>query len=873
MEDLLLKTKLNMPVSRGNVVIRQRLINQLNAGLWAADGFARRLTLVSAPAGFGKTTAAMEWLLSLDVQVLWLSLDEEDNDPVRFMTYLVAAFQQVDTDIGTRTLEMLQSPQPPQAETLITLLINDLTGKPTPIILTLDDYHFIQNPLIHELVSFLLEHQPAQIHQVILTREDPLLPVSRLLSRGQASELRQDDLRFTPGETADFLNRTMGIKLSREDVDALQRRTEGWVAGLQLAALSMQGQADLHNFVKFFAGSNRYILDYLFEEVFTRQTADVQEFLVRTSILNQLTAELCDEVAERSDSQDLLESLERSNLFIVPLDLSREWYRYHRLFRDLLRHRLHIREEEVETHLHLRASIWYEAHGFQSDAVHHALAAKEWDRASELLLSTSDRMIKQGEIVTLLGWFAQFPDEVLRADPELCLEYVWPLILTGQNELAGSLLAHVEEFTKDMPQFHGRLTCAQAYLARTSGDIPATIALSERALKLIPKTDTSMRGILSVNLGIAYWHTGQMEQAAQALGEAQVAAQESGNSYALLAALIFLGRVQAVRGNLHQAARIFQQAIKNGKRTPIVGLAHLDLGALHYEWNDLKSCREHVLQGQMINEISGNVEFQVAGYMLLVRLESALGNTNAISEALDKIQELEQTGEVPAPTRNRSKALQIEMALRQGDLLGAKQLANQLNADVDAHPFYRYIGLARERLLIAQDGKLEAARRLRAKSEIADQAEWVYGGIVIKILESITMESDESGLELLTEALSQSQPEGYIRAYADHGQILVPNLMEAAQRGESPEYIGKILAAIGEEADRDTSSTALVEQLSEREIEVLRLVSAGLSNREIAEKLYLSPGTIKTHVHNICGKLGVTNRTQAVMHARDLNII
>ncbi|MFC1921685.1 LuxR C-terminal-related transcriptional regulator [Chloroflexota bacterium] len=862
-----------MPVSRGNVVLRQRLVNQLNAGLWAADGFARRMTLISAPAGYGKTTAAIEWLAGLGPDILWLSLDEEDNDPVRFMSYLVAAFQQADADLGARSLEMLQSPQPPQIEAFITLLINDLSANPSPLVLALDDYHFIQNPMIHKLVSFLLEHQPDHLHQVILTREDPLLPVSRLLSRGQARELRQDDLRFTAAETADFLKRTMGLKLVGEDIKALQRRTEGWVAGLQLAALSMQGHADVHNFIKYFAGSNRYILDYLFEEVFAQQTTEVQEFLMRTSVLNQLTIDLCDYIVGRDDSRRLLESLERANLFILPLDPAREWYRYHRLFRDLLRHRLHINQEGEEAQLHMRACDWYEKHGLQSDAVQHALAAADWERASELALGLSESMMKEGEIVTLVGWFRQFPDDVMHADPNLCLDYIWTLILSGQNELAESLLAHVEENTKDQPQYHGSLTSAQAYLARTSGDIPGTIELSERALKLIPEEDKSTRGILAVNLGIAYWHTGQMKKAEQALGEAQLAARETGNSYALLAALIFLGRVQAVRGNLHQAARIFQQAIKNGKRAPIVGLAHLDLAALHYEWNDLQSCREHVLQGQMINQMSGNVEFLMAGYMFLTRLESAHGNTKAVKEALDKIQELDQSSELPEPNRNRSKAFQVEMALKQDDLLAAQQLVNQLKADVDAHPFYRYIGLAHERLLLAQDRKLEAGGQLRVKSQIADQAGWTYGSIAIRILESIAMESDESGLEVLSEALSQSQPEGYIRVFADHGQILVPNLMEAARRGESPEYIGKILAAIGEQADRETSSAAMVEQLSKREIEVLRLVSAGLSNREIAAKLYLSPGTIKTHVHNICGKLGVTNRTQAVVHASELNII
>lgn len=873
MENLLLKTKLNMPLTRGSVVRRQRLIDQLSADLWVADGFARRLTLISAPAGFGKTTLAMEWLSNLDGQILWISLDEEDNDPARFMTYLVAAFQLADAEIGCRTLEMLQSPQPPQAETLITALINDLAGKQMPFILTLDDYHFIQNPMVHKLVGFLLDHQPAQVHQVILTREDPLLPVSRLLSHGQAREIRQDDLRFTPSESADFLSRTMGIRLSRDDIDTLQQRTEGWVAGLQFAALSMQGHSDRHNFVKYFAGSNRYILDYLFEEVFTRQTADVQDFLVRTSILKQLTAEICDAVVERDDSQELLESIERSNLFIVPLDLTRQWYRYHSLFRDLLRHRLQMLEGVEETTFHLRASKWYEAHGFHSDAVHHALAAKEWDRASELLLNTSEKMIKRGEIVTLLGWFAQFPDEALSTNPGLCLDYVWALILTGQNELAESLLADVEESTKDMPQFHGSMTSAQAFLARTQGDIPATIALSERAMKLISKTDTSTRGVLAVNLGIAYWHIGQMEQAAQALVEARMAAQETSNVYVLLSALIFLARVQAARGKLRQAARMYEQAIRKGKKAPIVGLAHHDLGALYYEWDDLKSCREQLLQGQMINDLSGNIEFQAADYMLLARLEKAAGQASAVREALEKIQELEQTGKVPSPTHNRIMAFQVEMALMQDDLLGAQQLATQLNEDVDAHPFYRYIGLTRERLLIAQGEKLEAARHLKAKTKSADEAGWIYGGIAVRILESIATEDQESGLQILIAALERSQAEGYVRAFADHGQILAAKLVEAAQRGVYPEYIGRILKAIRQDSDRETSSTQLVEQLSEREIEVLRLVSAGLSNREIAAKLYLSPGTIKTHVHNICGKLGVANRTQAVTYARDLKLI
>jgi LuxR family maltose regulon positive regulatory protein len=396
--------------------------------------------------------------------------------------------------------------------------------------------------------------------------------------------------------------------------------------------------------------------------------------------------------------------------------------------------------------------------------------------------------------------------------------------------------------------------------------------MSERALDFVSENDTSTRGILAVNLGIAYWHAGQMDPAAQNLVEAQMAAQETGNISAMLAAVVFLARVHAVRGNLHQAARMLEQAIEKGKKAPIVGLAHLDLGYLHYELNDLNTCRDHLQQGQMINEASGNIEYQVRGYMLQARLKLAERNTNAIAESLAKIQELEQAGEVPGPTQNRIVAFQIEMALKQDDLTGAQQLAAQLDEDVEAHPFYRFIGLNKARLLIAE-GEPGVAGQVRAMKKTADEAGWRYGGIAARIMESIAAEDQEAGLLVLIEAVKQAQGEGYLRAFADHGRILEPNLVEAAQRGIHPEYIGRILAVIHQEAEQEAASEEIVEPLSEREIEVLCLVAAGLSNREIAEKLYLSPGTIKTHVHNICGKLGASNRTQAVGVARDLRLI
>jgi LuxR family maltose regulon positive regulatory protein len=434
----------------------------------------------------------------------------------------------------------------------------------------------------------------------------------------------------------------MGLRLAEEDIIALQRRTEGWIAGLQLAALSMQGQADVHRFIEYFSGSNRYILDYLFEEVFAQQTKEMQDFLVRTSILNQLRIDLCDHVVERRDSSKLLESLERANLFILPMDPAREWYRYHRLFRDLLRHRLRVHQGGEEAQLHLRACDWYQRHGFQSDAVQHALAAGDWDRASELVLGVSEAMMKEGKIVTLLGWFRQFPDSFKRAHPRLAIDYIWTLVLTGQIEPARSLLLDIETSPTDDPELLSSIISARAYLARVEGDVPGTIEYSQRALELVPESNVSLRSILAINLGVAYWHTGQMEETSRALEEAMRTAQETGNYYAQLAALIFLGRVEAVRGNLQKAEELFRRAIKYEISAPLTGLAYIDLGALLYEWNDLDARRDNLLKGVEINETGGNFEYQLAGNMLLARLENALGNTESTNEYLRKLQEMER---------------------------------------------------------------------------------------------------------------------------------------------------------------------------------------------------------------------------------------
>ncbi|HLF74842.1 MAG TPA: hypothetical protein VI524_10880, partial [Anaerolineales bacterium] len=430
MTNLLLKTKLSIPSLRAETVQRTHLLNQLNRGLQNLEGFDRQLTFVSAPAGYGKTTLVVEWIKRLCLPAAWLSLDDTDNDPTRFLSYLVASIQQIHAGFGKGTSAILKSSQQASSEAILTVLINEISGIPAPFLLVLDDYHVIHTRLIHEQLTFLLDHQPPHMHIVLITREDPLLPISRWRAKGRLLEIRQDDLSFTVEETSEFLTRVMGLSLSPSEISALERRTEGWIAGLQLAALSIRGHADVPGFIQDFTGSSRFILDYLMEEVFERQSAELKDFLLKTSVLERLSAHLCDSVAERIDSQHLLESLEQANLFIIPLDQSRMWYRYHRLFLELLRHRLRLSGLN-EADLHIRACEWFENNGYFADAIQHGLAAPDWSRAKSLLRHVTSDMLKRGEVATLLRWYSSLPEDVLTSDPQFYFEYCWILLLAG----------------------------------------------------------------------------------------------------------------------------------------------------------------------------------------------------------------------------------------------------------------------------------------------------------------------------------------------------------------------------------------------------------------------------------------------------------
>jgi LuxR family maltose regulon positive regulatory protein len=593
MSSNLLATKLYIPPLRKNLVPRLRLIQVLNEA-WQSN---KKLSLISAPAGYGKTTLASEWLGGLQVDTSWLSLDKADNDPTRFLVYLIAALQQIDRRIGEQTGMMLQSGQPLPTEILLTALINEINGVSTPFILVLDDYHVIEAIQIHQELEFLVDHQPRQMHLVIITREDPPLPLPRLRARGQMVEIRQDDLRFSMDECSDLLNQVMRLNLSRTDIAALERRTEGWVAGLQLAALSMRGRDDLTGFIQAFTGSSHYVLDYLIEEVFKQQPADVQDFLLKTSILDRLSGPLCDAVANWTNSRDLLEHLEHANLFIVPLDQSCSWYRYHRLFAELLRQRLHATNALSENNLHRLASQWFANQGFIPEAIHHTLQASDWDRAAALISENAVSMLRSGELVTLLSWLKALPNEVIFTHPDLCQNCGWALTLTGQLDAAEVYLQQAENIAREDEALLGPILVARAYHLRVRGDIPLAIDYAHRALSILPQTDALSRGLAALTLGLTYWNIGDYQESEQAFLEVDRAAQQSGNHYARLTALTYLGNIQAVNGHLHRAAEFCQQVIQLGGQSPTVAPAHIGLASLFYEWNQLDLASKEALIG------------------------------------------------------------------------------------------------------------------------------------------------------------------------------------------------------------------------------------------------------------------------------------
>jgi LuxR family maltose regulon positive regulatory protein len=947
----ILKTKLYIPPLRPELVVRDRLIERLKAGIRTS-----KLTLVSAPAGFGKTTLLSEWIQgaappsaatasqSIRPHAAWVSLDDGDNDPVRFWTYVLTALRTIpslrDAGVGASALSMLASPQPPPVEAVLTDLINELaeaTGPtggmrdraqagagsaPPPglegqIVLVLDDFHVITNAQVTEALAFLIDHMPPHMHVVIATRADPVLPLSRLRGRGQLIELGAADLRFTPQETATLLNQVMDLGLSTQHVSALEARTEGWAVGLQMAAHALQGTVStaggdagqVSQFISAFAGSHRYVLDYLTDEVLLREPQGVQDFLLRTSILKRLCGPLCDAVTGQNDGQGMLEGLEAANLFVVPLDSQRHWYRYHHLFADLLTKRLTSLHADLLPELHRRASTWHERSGTIEEAIAHAISATDFERAARLVEQHAvQQMMSYRRESTLGEWLQALPEELVRARPWLCVYLGWTRHWMGMRDqveeplqcaeegLARKRLAqgeHEEGADRREPLIAGYIAAIRAHHALVSEQIPRALEMGQQAIGLLPEGDY-MRCEAAVALGGAYWALGNVEAAQGAFSQARATAQRSGYPPVAVPSACYVAMQQAKRGQLREAFATYQEALDwamtpSGRPLPVAGFPLIKLGDLSREWNDLDAAQRDLDRGLELCIQLGHADVLAEAYVMLARLQLALDDLEGAQDSLARADQI-AGGSIDPWIETFADRCRLRLWLSSGNLAAAIHWAEKSGLQVEGPLDYQrdlhHTNLARVLLARgvaqARETDLAAALELLERlSAAAKRAGWVSTQIEVLILQALGLQArgaDLEALPALERALVLAQHGGWMRTFLDEGQRLVPLLRQAAERGTAPSHAALLLAAAeGRSAPGEQRVSrelaALVEPLSDRELEVLRLIAQGLTNREVAQRLFIAQGTVKAHASSIYGKLGVNNRAQAVAQATALGLL
>jgi len=882
MSSPLLRTKLFVPANRPKLVSRPLLIGRLNQGLHT------KLALISAPAGFGKTTLAADWLHAQEAHPspsfvrAWLSLDADDNDPVRFLTYLIASLNHIQgmkTDIGTGALQMIQTPQPPPLETIISTVINEITLATEKIVLVLDDYHLIDAPQVHESLNFLIENLPPQLHLVITTREDPPIHLARLRVGGQLNELRALDLRFTIDETANFVNQVMGLNLSAADISALESRTEGWIAGLQMAAISMQGSQDVEGFIRSFTGSHRYILDYLIEEVLEHQPESLQTFMLQTAILDRLTGSLCDAVTGQENGRETLDALERANLFIVPLDTDRQWFRYHHLFSDLLKQRLSIAKPELVAKLHRKASLWYASHDFQRRSISHAMAGDDVEMAADLIEANGLTLIGRGAYIILQKWINCLPNELVLTRPYLCVYHAWASNYSHQLEavepyLNNALLAldalHLPEADELYKDIQGHIATLQAQDARRQHNNPLAIELLIKAVDRLNKSNTFVRTLAELNLGLAYLDEGKLVKSATAFRNAIASGRASENDLATMIAISHLVAVLILQGRLHDGEKLCKQTIQDqvNRHTvlpPTTCMIFLRLGYILAEWNDAAGYFENLSKCIILADQIGyygvvkSVSQSMKWYQQLLAGQGKIFDfSSEVSIIVDRIFSLEIYGS--------------------DSVLEIQTVENYLVDDTYFEIFPGFTEIARSKKLAQQNKVPEALSLLAEVYESAQSVEGIGLMIEARSAEALIYQSQgeiDQAIEALEDALSLSQSEGYIRTYADRGEPMKQLLVEVANRGVMADYTLKLLSAFEPDVQQASKpiSQSLVDPLSKRELEVLQLIAEGLSRQEIASQLVLSLNTVKTHARNIFSKLGVNSQMQAVRKARALGLL
>jgi LuxR family maltose regulon positive regulatory protein len=899
-------TKLFIPQPRPELVHRPRLLAQLNKGL------TRKLTLISAPAGFGKTTLVADWahrsLLS-DTRMAWISLDKDDNDPSLFLTYLIVAFKQVggiDENLAERLLDMLQSPQSPPVKDVVTTIINAVAELSSRLIIVFDDYHLIEETFVNEALAFLIEHLPPQLHLVIVTRDDPYLPLARLRAKGEMNELRAADLRFTTVEIQEFLQQKLGVDLSGDDIAALEMHTEGWITSLQLVAISIKGHDDAISIIQGFSGGHRYVLEYLLEEVLHQQPQYIQNFLLQTAVLDRFTGSLCEAVCLSSaetagnstrvkKGQQILEELEHANLFLVPLDNERRWYRYHHLFSDFLRQWLRQTNLEQEANSHLRASIWYEENGFADEAIDHAIKAKEFERAVTLMSAQTESKLEFRRDNKMGNWLKEIPADLLRTNPKLSILNAWYLFVGGHLDKAELNLKMAEGMLDDIEpsdkgKLSGRSAGIRAFIASHSGDISGITKYANQALEHLTGEDLTWSIMVAVVLGDAYSMAGDMNAAYTARLSAYEMSKAEGNIYLVLLTSMKLAVTFRMRGELQKTIDICEEHYliadqKGLSHMAVVGWLLAIWGEILAETNDIDVGLEKARLGVALTANGDDIAMVGWSQFCLLRVLFMDGNIDEAESVVRNLEELSQKSYMPWFVTGQFQAWKARLMLIQDKLAAAKQWVETQNLDISGSITQlnesQYLVFAR--ILLAQDKAEKAHLLLQRLFEEAESSGRVSRLIEILILQALVFDKkkeQENALAVLEHAIELAEVGGYVRIFVDEGPRLARLLYEAANRKIAPTYTQRLLAAFpipedNEKVDRKSGQAPpeFVEQLSERELEVLQLIADGLSRREIATRLIISSETVKTHVRNLYSKLGVHNQLQAVRKAQGLGLL
>ncbi|MEA1976705.1 MAG: LuxR C-terminal-related transcriptional regulator [Chloroflexota bacterium] len=917
----LLTIKFYVPPVRANIVQRTRLVQQIESGITSNY----KLTLVSAPAGFGKTTLISAWGNEARIPIAWVSLDSGDNDITRFFGYCIAALRTIKPNIGDASLELQQSPHPPAVETVLTSLINELDEIQEHFALVLDDYHVIESHPVHEAVNFLINHMPRKMHLIIATRADLPLPIARLRTRVRLTEISEFELRFTLDEAAIYLNDVMQLDLAMEDIAALENRTEGWIAGLQMTALSIQGRGDASGLARALSGKHRFVFDYLMEEVLSQQSAEVQDFMEKTSILNQLSAPICDALMGWSDasgdstrkrtvtkrldtalpSQEILEHMDRENLFLIPLDDERRWYRYHRLFADLLEERLvRVHGDHIQD-LHRRAGDWYEQNGLIGEAINHFLEAGEFERAAEFISKNALTFVYHGNLGTLARWLEILPKDVKESQPWLSITHAWALSFAGQLEPVASLLQEAEGSLSsitdeiEVQRLSGIIDALRAYLIAIRGSMPLAADFAREALKVLPDEDLVLRGFTATLLATVLRWTGDLKEAKSAYQEAIAINRAAGATNVLVESLCDLAILQSIEGELQQSISTCHEALslaeecyeRSGRRLSAHGHVSIQLCRIFRDRNDLDLASKYAEEGLALCVEWGQAESLMRAYIEHAEILQAFGDSEGSIRSIQKARQL--ASDLSPWYEVRSAAWEAHLRLLQGDLTYALEWLNDqdliTNDEFEFQDFETHLTIVHTLIMHGRQlPKSESFPPLNQAIEILEQmrstAESSGAGryrIEIMILTSMAQSAlgeAERALSTLSKALTLAEPEAFIRVFVDGGEPVRALLCELEKQNTAMPYTRKVLQSMGDQEDvgikaKVGSTESLIDPLTEREMEVLRLLATHLSSTEIAGQLVIATSTVRSHIKNIYSKLRVHSRTETVEKAREIGLL